>query len=260
MNKEKFAKSQTVRYLGVGLAGAILAGGVTFGIMHNSSGDIENVSARGAKASSSDMWHSLNDLPAGWKSSVTSMETEDKLAYHQGEIYASNESNTCSFIVNKSDFPAHEFKGVGVDYLTQQRVLSYGENREAVDATLETVPVKTSAGDIPFWASTFTIDYDVDGDGKNEKMKEMRLAHGYEEIKDKDGVIPVTEITYSCNSVEEWSNEQLETLLNGLELNISGDESPAIPSPEVVNPDDNVTNEMPDEELEEKPEDKSKDK
>ncbi len=237
MNKKEFMKSQTVRYVGVGLAGAILAGGITAGIMHKPSGEIVSVSEMGAKATSPDIWHSLNTLPNGWKATVTSMEMKDNLTYHQAEVYAANENNTCVFTVNKSSLPKHEFSGVSVDYLTQQRVLSYGESREAIDAVLATTPVKTTAGEVPFWSTTFTLNSDIDGDGKKDKMKETRLAHGYAELVDSDGNIPVTEITYSCSKVDEWSSEQLATLLEGLELNITGEAAPAIPSLEAPNPD-----------------------
>lgn len=247
MNSNKILKSPITKYIGVGLAGAVVATGITVAVMTGGHGTEVPTSQNKTNATSADIWQNMDTAPTGWSARSTSMET-DPLKYHQDELFATNEKSTCSFNVGQSTLDPSEFEGVDYDYLTKQRVLSYGENRNAKNASLKLVDVKTSAGVVPFWASTFTIVEDVDGDGKDEEMKQIRLAHAYPEKANSENVMPITEINYSCNSVDEWSEKNFQELLDSLNLNITGDTPPAVPEAEIQDPNMDIPiDEMPEE-------------
>lgn len=229
----KTNKNDVLKMGAAAVVGAVLAGGITFAVMNN--GDTKTVSESGAQAVTSNIWHTAVDkLPEGWERVDTNMETEP-LAAARGELFLKNEGLKCTFSVQESYLDAPEFAGLNSDYLALDRIIGYGENRDAKDTIAKTVDVETSEGTIPFWATMFTVAYDIDGDGKPNNVREGRLAHAYPEAPNADGKIPFTEISYICQEDTQWSDETLNILLDHTTFNISGD-----PAPEVATPEEGV--------------------
>lgn len=212
------------------LAGAIVTAGIGY-LSLNASDNTSGNSLGGGKsaeAKSDAIWHQFkDDLPAGWVVNDLGL-SEDPLLSARGDLMAVNSANKCTFNITEAYMEPPEFKNTPTDYLATAQVLGYGQYRDAKNAVMENLEVQTSEGKVNFVGATYEIKYDIDGDGKENEVKEGRYAHVYPEAPTTEGGIPLTEIGYICPSSGDWSADVLKELVGATVLNISGDEAPVI--------------------------------
>lgn len=226
-DKLKTAWSNQWVKVGSGLAVGVIIGSLATGlIVSNQSSPTAELNT-GAKATSSDIWHQIGDVPEGWTKQNLSTDTEP-INIAKSTALADNDQIKCNYTVAQSMFEKPEFDNLSGDYLASKHVLDYGSSRGATNAKFDHVELDTSGGKALFAMSSYEMSYDIDGDGKSNNVKEARLAHAYPEQTDEDGRIPLTEISYTCFDAGNWSPNTLDSLLKSTTINITGD-TPVIP-------------------------------
>lgn len=221
-----------------GIAGLAI-GGLVVGLVMAQSNS-ENTDGLSA---SSDIWHSVDseNLPDGWEQ-IGAQGGETALELAQSPITLASDNN-CHFTVTQSFLEAPEFSGTPADYHAVNLVLGYGSYRDATDTELKQIEIETSEGIANFWSAAYTLEYDIDGDGENDSVREARLAHAYPESTDAEGRIPVTEIGYVCQDSTQFSDDEIVELASAFTFNNSGQTPPALP--EVEEPEAGEVEESP---------------
>lgn len=210
------------------LAGSILTAGIGALAINNSGDSNELGGGKSAEAKSNAIWHQFKDeLPAGWVTNDLGL-SEDPLLSARADLMAVNTANNCTFNILETYMEPPEFKNTPSSYLTTARVLGYGQYRDAKNATMGNLEVQSSEGVVNFTGATYEIKYDIDGDGKENEVKEGRYAYAYKEVPTTEGTIPLTEIGYVCPNAGDWSEDVLKEMVGATILNISGDEAPTI--------------------------------
>lgn len=205
------------------LAGAILTAGIgSLAINKNNS----NPNAGNAQAKSANTWHQFAEkLPDGWTATDLGL-SNDPLLNARSDLMAVNDANKCTYNITESYLEPAEFKNTPAEYLATSQVLGYGQFRDATNATLDNKAFNTSEGKVNFVGATYELKYDLDGDGKDNNVKEAHYAHAYTEAPTEEGTIPLTEIGYVCPSAGDWSADTFNKLAEATILNISGDDAP----------------------------------
>lgn len=219
----KKTKLNAIQVTGIAVASSLIVGGGVFAVMNSQSNGTQEVSETGAKASSgATIWQDIEESPDGWTFNSGGGNGEDE-GSGQNSLFGYNGDKTCNFSLEYLELDKPEFDGIGSDYRAIDRVTGYGVNRDAKNAKVSLTDVKTSEGDIPFWNATYELKYDITGDGKADDVKETRLGHAYSELTTKDDKVPYTEIGYVCSDSKQWSQSDLDNLIDATTLNISGD-------------------------------------
>lgn len=233
--KQSILKNTWVKLGAAFLAGSILTAGVGYLAINGSTDGNALGGGKSAQAKSDAIWHQFKDeLPEGWVVNDLGL-SDDPLLSARADLMAVNSANKCSFNITESYMEKPEFENTPSDYLTTAQVLGYGQYRDAKNATMGNLEVQTSEGKVNFVGATYEIKYDIDGDGKENEVKEGRYAHAYPESPTTEGTIPLTEIGYICPNAGDWSIDVLNDMVSATILNISGDEAPVIKKNESAN-------------------------